>query len=87
MTNVKCTRCGGTSSGTSFDDASINLNHASGLSRGIPCGSNYNRVVEVKDSSKKVESKSSDKIKSDDVKSKSFDKPKHTDKPKTSRSY
>ena len=87
MTNVKCTRCGDTSSGTSFDDASSKLDHAVGLSRGKPCGDNYNSVHEVKDSSKKVESKSSDKIKSDDVKSKYTDKPKHTDKPKTSRSY
>lgn len=49
MSNVKCLRCGGVATGETFTQAASKINHASGLSRGIPCGNSYNRVVEIKD--------------------------------------
>ncbi len=70
MTEAKCTRCGGTASGDSFDDARAAINHAPGLSRGIKCGDNCNCVVIVADETyKKVEGKSTEKIKFDESKS------------------
>jgi len=50
MVNIRCWKCGGKSSGTSLEDARTKLNHAVGLSRGIPCGDNYNCIEEIKDS-------------------------------------
>lgn len=47
MTNAKCTRCGAFATGNSLEDARNKINHAIGLSRGIPCGDNYNCVVTV----------------------------------------
>jgi len=49
MTTANCTRCNATANGGTFEEASLLLNHAVGLSRGIPCGDNYNCVVEVVD--------------------------------------
>jgi len=49
MTTAKCQRCGATANAGTFEGASLLLNHAVGLSRGIPCGDNYNCVVEVVD--------------------------------------
>ena len=46
-TEAKCTKCGGTATGDSFDDARAKINHAPGLSRGIKCGDNYNCVEKV----------------------------------------
>jgi len=47
MTTAKCNRCGASADAGTFEEASLLLNHAVGLSRGIPCGDNYNSVVEV----------------------------------------
>lgn len=49
MTLAKCTRCGASSIGGTFEEASLLIDHAVGLSRGIPCGDNYNCVEEIKD--------------------------------------
>lgn len=49
MVNIKCYKCGGKASGTSFEDARTKLNHAVGLSRGIKCGDNYNCIEEIVD--------------------------------------
>ncbi len=71
MVTVKCTRCLGSATGKSFDEASAHIDHAVGLTRSIPCGANYNRIVEVKSDNKtykKVEGKSGDKITLDEVK-------------------
>ena len=48
MINVKCTRCGAKASADSFDKARNLVDHAIGLHRGIPCGDDRNRVVEIK---------------------------------------
>ena len=47
MVQAKCNRCGGTAIGDTFEEAKSKINHAVGLTRSIPCGDNYNRVVEV----------------------------------------
>lgn len=49
MVIAKCYRCGGSAEGKSFEEASEKINHAVGLSRGIPCGDNFNAVEEIKD--------------------------------------
>ncbi len=53
MITAKCKKCGGTALGNTFEEASKKINHAVGLSRGIKCGANYNRVCEVKESTPK----------------------------------
>lgn len=71
LVTAKCNRCLGSATGKSFDEASANIDHAVGLTRSIPCGANYNFVVEVKSDNKtykKVEAKSADKITLDEVK-------------------
>ena len=75
MVIAKCNRCLGSATGKSFDEASSNIDHSVGLTRSIPCGDNYNYVVEVKTLSKtnkdtftKVEGKSSEKIILDETK-------------------
>lgn len=52
MVTAKCTRCGGAAIGSTFTEASAKINHAVGLSRGIKCGDNWNKVVEVNDNTK-----------------------------------
>jgi len=47
MTTANCTRCNATATGGTLEEATLLLNHAVGLSRGIPCGDNYNCVVEI----------------------------------------
>ncbi len=42
-------RCLGTATGDSFDDASEKINHAVGMSRGLPCGKEYGCIVEIKE--------------------------------------
>ena len=71
MVTAKCTRCLGSATGNSFDEASSKINHAVARSRGIKCGDNFNCVVEEKSetSSKKVEEKSADKVVLDESKS------------------
>ena len=53
MITAKCNKCGGTAFGNTFQEASKNINHAVGLSRGIKCGDNYNMVCQVEDSTPK----------------------------------
>lgn len=48
MIKAKCNKCGGTSQGVTFEEASSKINHAVGMSRGIKCGASYNLVYEVK---------------------------------------
>ncbi len=79
MVTAKCNRCFGSATGKSFDEASLNIDHAVGLSRGIPCGRNYDCVVEIKESKddfKKVEKKSVKTITLDELKT--LKKPKTT---------
>ena len=47
LATAKCTRCNASATGKTFDEASSLIDHARGLSRGIPCGDNYNCVVEI----------------------------------------
>ena len=49
VVTAKCTRCGGSAIGSTFTEASSKINHAVGLSRGIKCGDNWNKVQEIKD--------------------------------------
>ena len=51
MITAKCNRCLGSAIGSTFTEASAKINHAVGLSRGIKCGDNYNKVIEIKDKS------------------------------------
>lgn len=46
---AKCMRCLGSATGNTFEEARNKINHAVGLSRGIKCGKNYNKTVEVID--------------------------------------
>lgn len=47
MSTAKCNRCGGSAVGDSFEEASVKINHAVGLSRNKPCGASYNCVIEI----------------------------------------
>ena len=49
MVTAKCFRCYGSATGDTFEEASSLIDHAVGLSRGIPCGDNYNAVQEIVD--------------------------------------
>ncbi len=49
MVIAHCTRCLGKAQGETFEVASSKINHAVSLSRGIPCGDNYNCVEELKE--------------------------------------
>lgn len=59
MVIAHCTRCLGKAQGETFEVASSKINHAVSLSRGIPCGDNYNCVEELKDTT--IETKQSPK--------------------------
>jgi len=48
LVDIRCWKCGGKSSGDTINEARSKLNHAVGLSRGIPCGDNYNCIEEIK---------------------------------------
>ena len=48
MTTAKCFKCGGSAIADTFEQARKLINHAVGLSRGIKCGDNYNKVEEIK---------------------------------------
>ena len=52
MSKAKCFRCGATATAATFEQASKQLDHSVGMSRGIKCGDNYNRVQEIKDPQK-----------------------------------
>lgn len=47
MAKALCTRCKGTAEGSTFAEASSKLNHAVGLGRGLPCGANYGKTIDV----------------------------------------
>ncbi len=47
MALAKCIRCGASATAGTFEGARLLINHAAGLSRGIPCGDNYNCVEEI----------------------------------------
>ncbi len=49
MSKAKCTKCGGSAIGDTFEQARNNINHAVGLGRGIKCGDSYGCVTEIKD--------------------------------------
>lgn len=84
MITAKCTRCGAIADGTSLEDARSKINHAPGLSRGIPCGDNFNQAFEIisetpseektisvktdEGSYKKVEGKTGKRVKLDESK-------------------
>lgn len=57
MSTAKCRRCGGVAIGGSFEEASAKINHAVGLTRSIPCGANYNCVIEIDKSVKTIPEK------------------------------
>lgn len=71
MSEAKCKRCLGVGEGPTFEQAANNINHAVALSRGIPCGASYNRVVEINKKvvkiDKKVETKKTIKPKTDSI--------------------
>ena len=56
MAKAKCFRCGAFATADTFEQASKKLDHSVGLSRGIKCGDNYNRVQEIKDAQKTKQS-------------------------------
>lgn len=63
LVTAKCNKCGGSATGSTFEEAREKLDHAPALSRGIHCGDNYNAVVQVKDEGyHKVDGKSSAKV-------------------------
>ena len=78
MTIAKCTRCGGSAQGDSFEEASSKINHAVGLSRGVKCGKNYNKVQDV---TPKTQTPKVEKPKTQTPK---VEKPKETPKQSTS---
>ena len=47
MAKALCNRCKGTAEGSSFIEAAAKINHAVGLGRGLPCGANYGKTVDV----------------------------------------
>lgn len=47
MAKALCTRCKGTAEGPTFPEAAAKINHAVGLGRGLPCGANYGKTVDV----------------------------------------
>jgi hypothetical protein len=47
MAKALCRRCKGTAEGSSFIEAAAKINHAVGLGRGLPCGANYGKTVDV----------------------------------------
>lgn len=49
LVTAKCFRCYGSATGGTFEEASLLIDHSVGLSRGIPCGDNYNAVQEIKE--------------------------------------
>ncbi len=57
LITAKCTRCGASATGETLDEARQLINHAAGLSRGIKCGDNWNKVIEVKEESPKTVTK------------------------------
>ncbi len=52
MSKAKCSKCGGSAFGDTYEQARNKLNHSVGLSRGIKCGDSYGFVKEIKDPTK-----------------------------------
>lgn len=87
MAKAFCRRCKGTAEGSSFTEAAAKINHAVGLGRGLPCGANYGKTVDVspktiptpepKKTTKDKDPKKTDE-KKDEVKSKTSEKKKET---------
>lgn len=65
MVTAKCLRCLGSAVGKTLTEATDKINHAVGKSRGLPCGKNYNKVVEVGSSTPKPKKTDTEKPKSD----------------------
>ncbi len=63
MAEAKCMKCLGSASGDSFEDARKKINHAVGLSRGMPCGDSFGRVVEINTEKKPAKQTSKKKTK------------------------
>lgn len=63
MVIAKCKRCLATGTGSSFEEASNDINHARGLSRGVPCGPSFNKVIQVGGTPKPKTKKSTPKPK------------------------
>jgi len=61
MVTAKCNRCLGFGTGSTFEEASSKINHAVGISRGVPCGRSFNKVVEVGGSTLKPKAKKTPK--------------------------
>ena len=76
MITAKCNRCLGSATGTTFEEAKSKINHAVALQRGIPCGDNYDQVVQVTtpkteskfETYKRIEGKSGKKVQVDESK-------------------
>jgi len=47
LAQAKCLRCSAQASGSSFEEATKKINHAVGLSRNIPCGASYGRIIDI----------------------------------------
>jgi len=47
LAKAKCFRCGASATADTFEQACKQLDHSVGLSRGIKCGDNYNKVQEI----------------------------------------
>ena len=71
MSKAKCFRCGASATANTFEQACTQLDHSVGLSRGIKCGDNYNRVEEIKE--KQLQTKT--KVENNKVEEKSTDIP------------
>ena len=48
MNTARCTRCGAIATDETLQKAVDKLNHAIAMTKGMKCGPDYNRVVEVK---------------------------------------
>jgi hypothetical protein len=81
MVIAHCTRCLGKAQGETFEVASSKINHAVSLSRGIPCGDNYNCVEELKEALTKQSPKEIAKVPNVVI----SDPPKEPFKPKKSK--
>jgi hypothetical protein len=57
MVTAKCNRCLGSGTGSTFEEASSKIDHAVGRSRGINCGDNSTKVIEVGASTPKPKAK------------------------------
>lgn len=93
MVIAHCTRCLGKAQGETFEVASSKINHAVSLSRGIPCGDNYNCVEEVsekvgdEDSTTKIDGFSYSKVEGKSTDKVVLDEKKYTSSKKSKKQY